>query len=86
MYVIIIYDVGEERVGKVCKYLRRFLTWVQNSAFEGEVTESKLARIKSGLEKLIDKGEDSVLFYTGEPKWIKRDCMGMEKGLLDNVL
>jgi len=38
MYVIIVYDVEVERVARVCQYLRRHLHWVQNSAFEGEIT------------------------------------------------
>ena len=33
MYVIVVYDVGVKRVGKVCKYLRQHLNWVQNSVF-----------------------------------------------------
>ena len=38
MHLILIYDVGEARVAKVCKRLRQRLTWVQNSVFEGDVT------------------------------------------------
>ena len=40
MHVVIVYDVSTERVARVCKSLRRHLTWVQNSVFEGEVTKS----------------------------------------------
>jgi len=86
MYVIIVYDISEKRVQKVCKYLRRFLTWVQNSVLEGEITESKLARLQSGLKKIVDEQEDSVLFYIGEEKWMKRERIGIEKGVLDNLL
>lgn len=39
MYTIVVYDVGEKRVAKVCKYLRTVLQWMQNSVFEGELTE-----------------------------------------------
>jgi len=46
MYVIIVYDIDQSRVAKVCQYLRRWLHWVQNSTFEGELTESQLERIK----------------------------------------
>jgi CRISPR-associated protein Cas2 len=44
MYVVIVYDVEQTRVAKVCQYLRRWLHWVQNSAFEGELTEAQLER------------------------------------------
>ena len=29
MYAIVVYDVGERRVAKVCKYLRTVLQWMQ---------------------------------------------------------
>jgi CRISPR-associated protein Cas2 len=35
LYVVIVYDVDVARVPKVCKFLRRYLHWVQNSVFEG---------------------------------------------------
>jgi CRISPR-associated protein Cas2 len=38
MHIILVYDVGEERVGKVCNYLKRYLPRVQNSVFEGDLT------------------------------------------------
>ncbi|MEM3489884.1 MAG: CRISPR-associated endonuclease Cas2, partial [Nitrososphaerota archaeon] len=40
MYVILAYDIGEERVNKVLKICRKYLTWVQNSVFEGDLTEA----------------------------------------------
>ncbi|OGV86092.1 MAG: CRISPR-associated endonuclease Cas2, partial [Melioribacter sp. RIFOXYB12_FULL_38_5] len=41
MYLIIVYDAGPKKGIKLLKYLRRHLLWVQNSVFEGEVTESE---------------------------------------------
>ncbi|MCS7256766.1 MAG: CRISPR-associated endonuclease Cas2, partial [Thermomicrobium sp.] len=35
MYVIVAYDVGVERVARVLKICRKYLTWVQNSLLEG---------------------------------------------------
>ena len=80
MYVILVYDVAEGRVNKVCKYLRRYLPRVQNSVFEGETTEAKLARMKSGLLKIIEPCEDSVLLWVlRDAKWAERQVMGREK-------
>ena len=42
MYVILVYDIGEKRVGKMLKLCRRYLSWIQNSVFEGEISEVKL--------------------------------------------
>lgn len=48
MYIVVVYDVGVERVNKVKKFLRMHLNWVQNSVFEGEVTLAEFERIKEG--------------------------------------
>ena len=87
MYVILIYDIEEKRVQKVCKFLRRYLHWVQNSAFEGEISEAQLFEIKVNLKKLIDEKRDFILIYKfSTPKWIKREIIGKEKNPIDNVI
>lgn len=87
MYIILVYDVGEERVGKVCKYLRRFLPRVQNSVFEGELPESKLEAMKAGLGKLLVPDRDSALLWVlRDPKWAERQIIGHEKLPVTNFL
>ncbi len=63
MYVILVYDVNEKRIPAVHRVCRRYLFWVQNSVFEGELTEGKFKRLKRDLERVIDKREDSIIFY-----------------------
>ncbi|MEN2993717.1 MAG: CRISPR-associated endonuclease Cas2, partial [Thermodesulfovibrio sp.] len=46
MRVILVYDINEKRVSKVLKTCRKYLHWVQNSVFEGELTEAKLEKLK----------------------------------------
>ena len=43
MFVILVYDVAAKRVGKVMKTTKKYLIPVQNSAFVGVITESKLS-------------------------------------------
>ena len=87
MYVIIVYDVGQRRVGKVCKFLRTVLQWIQNSVFEGEVTPSQLERIRDRLTDLIDDEKDSILIYTvSAEKWVGREAIGPEKNPRTNLL
>ena len=87
MYVILVYDVGEERVQKVCRYLRRYLPRVQNSVFEGETTEAKLERLKAGLARLIDPETDGVLLWVlREPRWAERQIVGKERGAVSKLL
>lgn len=64
MYVILVYDAAPKRGVKILKYLRTKLNWVQNSVFEGEVTEKSFEEIKSGLKTIINTEKDSVIYYT----------------------
>jgi CRISPR-associated protein Cas2 len=81
MFVILVYDVNVSRVGKVLKISRRYLTWVQNSVLEGELTEATLRALRNELARVINPKEDSVLFYIlGNEKYAKREIMGIRKG------
>ncbi len=87
MHVILVYDVGEERVGKVCKYVRRYLPRIQNSVFEGELTDSKLAALKVGLLKIMQVERDSVLLWVlRDARWADRQILGQEKLPVTNFL
>lgn len=80
MYVIMVYDVGVERVGRVLKVARKYLTWVQNSVLEGEVTRAQLAYLKAELRGVIDETRDSVMFYVlRSSDWFRRESMGVQK-------
>ncbi|MCW7074253.1 MAG: CRISPR-associated endonuclease Cas2 [Candidatus Methanospirare jalkutatii] len=87
MYVIIVYDVNVERVEKIYHYLRRYMDWVQNSVFEGELTASQFKRIKHDLKKIINEDEDSVRFYILRTKeLLKTETMGVEKASLSTII
>ena len=66
MYVIIVYDVGEKRVGKMLKLCRQYLCWIQNSVLEGELSEAKLRELKMRMKSIIDENEDSVIVFTNK--------------------
>ena len=55
MYVVLVYDIGERRVGKMLKLCRRYLNWIQNSVFEGEITEVKLKELLANAKKWLEK-------------------------------
>ena len=87
MYVLIVYDVGVERVTKVHKCLKRFLHWRQNSVFEGELTDAQIESVKNDLHKIINNEKDSVLIYIArDAKWLKRESLGQEKSTTGNLL
>ncbi len=81
MFVIMVYDVNEKRVGKALKISRKYLNWVQNSVFEGEITKAKLVKLKTEMKNLINKDEDSVIFYElRSTSYTNRDIIGLQKG------
>ncbi len=86
MYIIVVYDIEVERLNKVRSFLRRRLHWVQNSAFEGEVTEAKLEKIKDGLKKIIDRERDCIYIYKLPRKELmEREVIGVAKALFERL-
>jgi len=76
-----VYDIGEKRVQKVLKTSRKYLYWVQNSVFEGEITEANYIKLKAELSKIIDEKYDSILFYNFRTtKYSSRENVGIIKG------
>ncbi len=80
MYVIVAYDVGVERVARVLKICRKYLTWVQNSLLEGELTPAQLRRLQQELERAIDLKCDTIQFYIlPQASVAKRFTLGIVK-------
>ena len=87
MYVIAVYDVNEKRVGKMLKLCRRYLNWIQNSVFEGEITPVKLQELVVEAQKIMDKNEDSfILFKSRDSRWLDKEVIGLERMSTDNFL
>ena len=51
MFIIVVYDICEDRVVRILKICRKYLNWVQNSVFEGEITKANFVKLKAELEK-----------------------------------
>ena len=81
MFVLLFYDVKEKRVVKALKTCRKYLTWTQNSVFEGELSPAILEKLKSELRKRLKEEEDSVIIYTWRTeRYTERTIIGVEKG------
>ena len=87
MYIILVYDVGEKRCGKMLKLCRRYLNWIQNSVFEGEISEVRLMELKHEALEIMDEEDDSlIIFKARQEKWLEKEIVGKEKQNLDNFL
>lgn len=87
MYVIAVYDIGEKRVGKMLKLCRKYLNWIQNSVFEGEISEAKMEELKLRAKEIMDQDVDSfIIFKTRQEKWLDKQIIGKERSTLDNFI
>ncbi len=79
MYVIAVYDIGEQRVNKIYKILKRYLFWRQRSVFEGEIDVSLLNKLKEVLSLKINKEKDSIIFFEFKQSYYSLTQMGIAK-------
>ncbi len=87
MYVILVYDVKQQRVGKLLKLCRRYLHWIQNSVFEGEISEVKLQELLLKAAAFLDKEEDSILLFKSRTtQWLEKQVWGHERSPLGAFL
>lgn len=87
MYVILVYDCGEKRVGKMLKLCRQYLNWIQNSVFEGEISEAKLIELKQKAKAMMEIEEDSlIIFSSRNEKWLEKEIVGSAKSDIGNFL
>lgn len=78
VYVILVYDVKKKRVQKVMKICRKYLNHLQNSVFEGNITEAKLTKLKGEIKNVIDVKTDSVcVFRMDSTRYISKEQIGV---------
>lgn len=84
MYVVLVYDIsknnnGQKRWSHVFKICKKYLSHIQNSVFEGEITKVQLTKLQQELIPYIDKQEDSVIiFKSRQEKWLNKEFWGGE--------
>lgn len=87
MYVILVYDIGEKRVGKVLKLCRKYLNWIQNSVFEGEISEVKLKELLIRVKTILNEEYDSIIIFKNtDIKWMEKQIIGKELSKIDNFI
>lgn len=85
MYVVLVYDIsktdnGQKRWSHVFKTCKKYLSHVQNSVFEGEISKVQLMKLQKELNPYINEELDSVLvFKNRQEKWIDKESWGKEE-------
>lgn len=87
MHVIIAYDIGIERLHRVYLIMKQYLNWIQNSAFEGDLSLGQIEELRLKVAEVIDKERDCVIvFLISNPEWIDRKVWGKEKGSTNQII
>lgn len=86
MYVILVYDINQKRVNKMLKLCRRYLHWIQNSVFEGEITEVKLKELLSEANVIMEDADSLIIFKSRDNRWLEKQVHGNEKNKTDNII
>lgn len=87
MYVILVYDMGEKRVAKMLKLCRKYLNWIQNSVFEGEISEVRLKELTLKAEEMMDLETDSLIIFSSRTeKFLNKQIIGKERSSIDIFL
>ncbi len=69
------------------KLCRRYLNWIQNSVFEGELSDVKLKELLHEAKKIMNEDKDSlIIFKSRQEKWLEKQIVGREKNVLDNLI
>ena len=92
MYIVLVYDVsqaenGARRWSRIFKICKKYLTHIQNSVFEGELSKGQLAQLQKELKEYIDKELDSVIiFKSRQEKWLDKEFWGTKDDLTSFIL
>ena len=92
MYVVLVYDVSQQENGskrwlRIFKICKKYLTHIQNSVFEGELSKAQLAKLQQELKLYIDEELDSVIiFKSRQEKWLDKDFWGRKDDATSFIL
>ncbi len=76
MYVVMVYDLQADRTQKALKIGRRYLTHVQNSVLEGEISEGDLEKLRAEVEDLLEPGESTIIYELSSDSLLDRTVYG----------
>ena len=69
------------------KLCRRYLSWVQNSVLEGNLSKAQLRALRTQIDDIIDKDEDSVILFSSRMEYsMDKEILGKERMSVDNFL
>lgn len=76
VYVVVVYDMQADRTHLMLNFLRKYLTHVQNSVFEGEITEGDLEAIRNKVREMLEPDESTIIYRMSSKKYVDRTVVG----------
>lgn len=93
MYVVLVYDIcikglnGKLVLRKTFKTCKKYLHHVQNSVFEGEITNVQLEKLSIELKKYIRDDVDSlIVFKSRNERWLEKEFWGIKVDKTSNFI
>ena len=92
MYIILVYDIKMDEKGariqrNVFKICKKYLSHIQNSVFEGEISTVQLEKLRRELKPHVNTNLDSViLFKSRSEKWLDKEFWGKEDDLTSFII
>ena len=78
---------GSKRWLRIFKICKKYLTHIQNSVFEGELSKAQLAKLQQELKLYIDEELDSVIiFKSRQEKWLDKEFWGRKDDATSFIL
>ena len=80
-------EFSTKALSKTFKICKKYLTHIQNSVFEGELSEAQLLKLKMELKPEIREDRDSIIvFKSRNEKWIPKEMWGVQDDKTSNFL
>lgn len=76
VYVVVVYDMQADRTRLLLNLLRKYLTHVQNSVFEGELTRGDLETLRNRIDAILEPDESAIVYELPAEKMVTRTVFG----------
>ncbi len=78
-------ETGPKVLRNTFKICKKYLTHIQKSVFEGNLTELQLMKLKRELNNYIRSDQDSlIIFKSRDEKWLVKEFMGINDDKTSN--
>ena len=74
-------------LNKTFKTCKKYLSHIQNSVFEGELSQSQIIKLQYELNDIIREDRDSIiLFKSRNEKWLSKEMWGIKEDKTSNFI